>query len=265
MTAEDYAIAAFQSSGLLEVLTWAAPAAFAATDQLYDEDSGHDQGVVGYLNFKHMKDLMDRATSNGRFVLGDDVDGVGSDVMERGITPEVFRSMPSLASDAVASSDYQQSPGWAIEGYRVLLQSYPFGKVDDIKWVQRSDAKRRVASQHFIGENTLFDDEEFGLESIPGIPDDDDFAGVTLVAAHAFNPTIKQFELYIGQSKNPEYPQDSCWHWKRLLLSGGTPIGGTGMAVPPALPGDSASTNVEDVPVRIKKPRTDEGSGAANG
>ena len=183
MTAEDYAIAAFQSSGLLEVLTWAAPAAFAATDQLYDEDSGHDQGVVGYLNFKHMKDLMDRATSNGRFVLGDDVDGVGSDVMERGITPEVFRSMPSLASDAVASSDYQQSPGWAIEGYRVLLQSYPFGKVDDIKWVQRSDAKRRVASQHFIGENALFDDEEFGLESIPGIPDDDDFAGVSRVAA----------------------------------------------------------------------------------
>lgn len=250
---------------MLDVLTWAAPAAFAATDQIYDEDQGHDQGVVGYLNFKHLKDLMDRATSNGRFVLGDDVDGVGSDVMERGIAPEVFRSMPSLAGDAIARSDYKQSPGWAIEGYRVLLQSFPFGEVDGIKWVQRSDAKRRVASQHFIGENTLFDDEEFGLESIPGIPDDDDFAGVTLVAAHAFNPITKQFELYVGQSKNSEYPQDSCWHWKRLLLSGGTPIGGTGMAVPPALPGDAASTNVEDVQVRIKKPRMDEGSGAANG
>lgn len=265
MTAEDEAIASLRESGVLDVLTWAAPAAFAATDQIYDEDAGHDQGVIGYLNFKHLKDLMDRATSNGRFVLGEDVDGTGSDVLERGILPEVFRSMPSLPTEAIARSDYQQSPGWAAEGYRVLLQSFTFGRIDDIKWVQRSDAKRRVASQHFIGENTLFDDADFGLESIPGIPDDDDFVGLTLVAAHAFNPTTKQFELYIGQSKNPAYPEDSCWHWRQLLLSGGTPMGGTGMAVPPALPGDAASTDVDDVVVRIKKPLTGEGSGAANG
>ncbi|MDN5715667.1 MAG: hypothetical protein L0G89_00375 [Janibacter sp.] len=265
MTAEDDAIASLRESGVLDVLTWAAPAAFTATDQIYDEDAGHDQGVIGYLNFKHLKDLMDRATSNGRFVLGDDVDGTGSDVLERGIVPEVFRSMPSLAPEAIARSDYQQSPGWAAEGYRVLLQSFTFGRIDDIKWVQRSDAKRRVASQHFIGEDTLFDDADFGLESIPGIPDDDDFVGVTLVATHAFNPATKQFELYIGQSKNPAYPEDSCWHWRQLLLSGGTPMGGTGIAVPPALPGDAASTDVDDVVVRIKKPLTGEGAGAANG
>jgi hypothetical protein len=252
-------------SGLLGVLTWAAPAAFAATDQLYDEDQGHDQGVVGYLNFKHLKDLIDRATSNGRFKLGADVDGTGSDVLERGITPEVFRSMPTLAVDAIARSDYKQSPGWAIEGFRVLLQSYPFGKIDDINWVQRSDAKRRVASQLFVRDNALFDDEEFGLESVPGIPDDDEFVGMTLVAAHAFNPTTKQFELYIGQSKNPEYPGDSCWHWKKLLLSGGAPLGGTGLPLPPAMPGDGATTDVEDVPVRIKKSRAVEGTDSANG
>lgn len=265
MNAEDDAIASLRESGVLDVLTWAAPAAFAATDQIYDEDAGHDQGVIGYLNFKHLKDLMDRATSNGRFVLGEDVDTTGSDVLERGILPEVFRSMPSLPPETIARSDYQQSPGWAAEGYRVLLQSFTFGRIDDIKWVQRSDAKRRVASQHFIGENTLFEDADFGLESIPGIPDDDDFVGVTLVAAHAFNPTTKQFELYIGQSKNPAYPEDNCWYWRQLLLSGGTPMGGTGMAVPPALPGDAASTDVDDVVVRIKKPLTGEGSGAANG
>lgn len=265
MTAEDDAIASLRDSGLLDGLTWAAPAAFAATDQIYDEDAGHDQGVVGYLNFKHFRDLMDRATANGRFVLGDGVDGMGSDVMERGITPDAFRSMPSLESGAIVRRDYQQSPGWAIKGYRVLLQSYTFGQIDEIKWVRRSDAKRRVASQKFASEGALFVDAEFGLESILGIPDDHDFDGVTLIAAHAFNPMTKQYELYIGQSKNAEYPRGSCWHWKHLLLSGGTRISTTGTAVPSALTGDGASTNVEDVPVRIKTRRGEERAGSTNG
>lgn len=263
--AEDDALQALGDSGLLDVLKWAAPASFAATDQIFDEDAGHDQGVVGYLNYKHLQDHLDRATANGRFTLGPEVDGAGTDVLERGIHPQVFRSMPELASDAVKRSNYRQSPGWAIDGFRVLLQSYRFGKIDDIRWVERSEAKRRVASQLFVGDDALFDDEEFGLESIQGIPDDDDFAGVTLIAAHAFNPTTKQFELYIGQSKNPESPQDSCWHWRVKLLSGGTPIGGVSTATGPVLPGDGASTDVEDVPVRIKSSRSGEGAGTANG
>lgn len=265
MTAEDDALSALHASGFLDVLRWGAPVAFASTDQHYDEDQGHDQGVVGYLNFKHLRDLLDRATANGRFKLGEGLESLGEDVLKRGITPDAFDSMPNLPADAVARRDYKQSPGWVIEGYRALLQSYPFGKVDDIKWGQRSDAKKRVAEQLFVGDDTLFDDEEFGLESIPGIPDDDDFAGVTLIAAHAFNPTTKQFELYIGQSKNPDFPGDSCWHWKTLLLSGGTPIGGTGVPVAPEMPSNGASTDVEDVPVRIKRTSAGEGSGAANG
>lgn len=265
MTAADDVLAALQTSGFLDVLKWGAPVAFAATDQLYDEDQGHDQGVVGYLNFKHLRDLIDRATANGRFKLADGLGGIGVDVLKRGITPEAFESMPTLPAEAVARRSYKQSPGWAIEGHRVLLQSYPFGKIDEIKWVQRSDAKKRVADQLFVGDNTLFDDEEFGVESIPGIPEDDDFVGVTLIAAHAFNPTSKQFELYIGQSKNPEYPGDSCWHWKERLLSGGTPIGGTGLPLTPQMPSSGASTDVEDVPVRIRRTGAGEGAGAANG
>jgi hypothetical protein len=265
MTAEDDAIGSLRASGLLDVLTWAAPVAFAATDQLYDEDQGHGQGFVGYANFTHYQDLVDRATGNGRFKLGDGVDSSGDDMLKRGIAPEAFVSMPSLPAGAVVRRDYKRSPGWAIEGYRVLLQSYPFGKVDDIKWVQRSDAKKRVADQLFLGDDTLFSDEELGLESILGIPDDDGFAGVTLIAAHAFNPTTKQFELYIGQSKNPESPNSSCWHWKTLLLSGGTPAGGTGLPVTPSMTSGGASTDVEDVSVRIKRTGAGERSGVANG
>ncbi|WP_298252989.1 hypothetical protein [uncultured Arthrobacter sp.] len=265
MTAEDDALSALQSSELLNVLKWGAPVGFAATDQLYDEDQGHDQGVVGYLNFKHLKDLIDRATSNGRFKLGEGLEGLGGDVLERGITPEAFEAMPNLPTDAVIRRDYKQSPGWAIEGFRVLLQSYPFGKVDNVKWGQRSTAKKRVADQFFDDGNALFSPEDFGLETIPGIPDDDDFEGVTLIAAHAFNPITKQFELYIGQSKNPEHADDSCWHWKKLLLSGGTLTGGMGLPVTPRMPSGGASTDVEDLPVRIKRTSAGEGTGAANG
>ena len=257
MTTQDDAIDNLRASGFTDVLEWAAPAAFAATAQIHDEDAGHDQGVVGYLNFKHLKDLIDRATSNGRFELGDDVGGLGSDFLERGVSPDVFSSMPILASEVVRRSNYRQSPGWAIEGIRVLLQSFTFGKIDDIDWRQRSDAKRRVAAQHFIDIDTLFDDEEFGLESISGIPDDDDFVGLTLVAAHAFNPTTKQFELFIGQSKNPSYPGDSCWHWRALLLAGGTRLDVPSIPGLPAMPGGSASTDVDDVPVTIKRSRPD--------
>lgn len=265
MTAKDDALTAFRASGLLDVLKWGAPVAFIATDQLYDEDQGHDQGVVGYLNFKHFTDLIDRATSNGRFKLGEGLESLGGDVMERGITPEAFGAMPSLLADAVARRDYKQSPGWAVDGYRVLLQSYPLGKIDEIKWGQRSAAKKRVADQFFDDGNALFSPEDFGLETISGIPDDDDFEGVTLIAAHAFNPTTKQYELYIGQSKNPVSANNECWYWKELLLSGGTPTGGAGLLVTPQMPTGGASTDVEDVPVRIKRTRVGEGSGAANG
>ncbi|MFM9378073.1 hypothetical protein [Gordonia sp. VNK21] len=264
MTAETDAINSLRASGLIDVLTWAAPVAFMATDELYDEDQGHGQGFVGYVNFTHYKDLVDRATSNGRFKLGDGLDGLGEDVLKRGITPGAFGSMPRLPAGAVVRRDFEQSPGWAIEGYRVLLQSYPFGKIDKIKWGQRSDAKKHVADQLFLEDGSLFTKEELGLEVIPGIPNDD-FDGVTLIAAHAFNPTTKQFELYLGQSKNPAYADDSCWHWKILLLAGGTPAGGPGLPAAPTMPSRGASPDVEDVPVRIKPAGAGEGSGVTGG
>ncbi|WP_041452308.1 hypothetical protein [Hoyosella subflava] len=265
MIAKVDAIRSLTASGFLDVLKWAAPVAFAATDQLYDEDQGHGQGFVGFVNFTHFKDLVDRATANGRFKLGDGLAGLGEDVLKRGITPEAFGSMPRLPAGAVVRRDYRQSPGWAIEGYRVLLQSYPFGKIDDIKWAQRSDVKKRVADQFFVGDAELFSHEELGLESVPGVPDDDGFAGVTLIAAHAFNPATKQFQIYIGQSKNPEYADNSCWRWRTLLLSGGTPAGGTDLPASLSMPRGGASADVEDVPVRIKRTGAGEGSGTADG
>lgn len=256
MTAQEDAINSLSRSGLRDLLTWAAPVAFAHTNDLYDEDAGHDQGVVGFLNFKHLCDLLDRATANGRFTLGGDVDGTGADVLGRGITPAALQAMPSLGPGAVSRSDYKRSPGWSADGYRVLLQSFTFGKIDAIKWARRSNAKQEIASQTVPEKGaTLFDVEDYGLEYVASVPDGTDFEGLTLIAAHAYNPVTGQYEVYIGQSKNPDYRGDSCWHWRARLLSGGTPTGGLLVDVSPVLPGDAASSEVEDIDIQIRKPR----------
>lgn len=264
MTSDEKAIRALEESGLLAVLKWAAPSAFSATDQIYDEDQGHDRGVVGYLNYKHLTNRMDRATSNEQYMLGKDVDGVSVDVVERGIAHDELLSMPEIPAGVVKRNNYKNSPGWAITGYRVLLQSFTLGGIDEIKWEQRSNAKRQVASQRYSYQDALFEAEDFGLEMIGGIPDDDAFDGVTLIAAHAFDPASKQFELFIGQSKNPEFRNDACWHWKLSLLSRGTMMIDAGRPIPTPIPSNGASTEVEDVPVRIKKTTKDEGTGSIN-
>ncbi|PPI56256.1 hypothetical protein [Rathayibacter toxicus] len=264
MTAEDDALESLTQSRLLEVLEWAAPVAFDRTRQDYDEDAGHDQMIIGVHNFVYLRDLLDRATANERFALPDGAASLGEDILGRGITPESRRSMPLLAPDRISRSDYQRSPGWAADGYRVLLQSFRYGEVDRIKWGQRSEAKRRVASQSFA-QNVLFSDEDLGLETIAGIPDDDDFDGVTLVAAHSYDPITGRFELHIGQSKNPEFRGDSCWHWRRQLLDSETLPELTAQGLPLAFPGDAPSMQVEEINVRLKKARTGDDAATSNG
>ncbi|MGP7813781.1 hypothetical protein [Glutamicibacter soli] len=262
MKSQNEALESLSRSRLNDLLVWGATVAFAHTNELFEDDAGHDQGVVGYLNFKHLCDLLDRATANGRFTLGDDVEGAGTDVLERGVTPEAFRTMPVFAPNSVSRSNYKGSPGWASDGIRVLLQSFAFGKVDDIKWAQRSNAKREVASQKVLVDATLFNAEDYGMEAVVETPND--FDGVTLVAAHAYDPLTGQYELYIGQSKNPQYRGDSCWHWHVKLLSGGTANSEALVDSTSSLPGAAATSEVDDIDVRIKMPFKSENTGTAN-
>ena len=122
-----------------------------------------------------------------------------------------------------------------------------------------------MASQAFITQGVLFSGEDFGLGAIVGIPDGDGFEGVTLIAAHSFDPITGKFELYIGQSKNPEFRGDSCWHWRHQLLDGGTPSELTERGLPPVLPGDAPSMQVEEIAVRLKKAQTGDGTATSNG
>ena len=265
MTSEDDALESLGRSGLLEVLKWAVLVAFARTGQDYDEDAGHDQMLIGVHNYVYIRNLLDRATANGRYALPDGASNLGEDVLGKGITPEALRTMPLILPGRISRSDYQHSPGWAADGYRVLLQSFKYGEVDRINWGQRSNAKRRVASQAFITQGVLFSGEDFGLGDIVGIPDGDDFEGVTLIAAHSFDSITGKFELYIGPSKNPEFRGDSCWHWRRQLLDGGAPSELTERGLPSVLPGDAPSTQVEEIVVRLKKAQTGEGTATSNG
>jgi hypothetical protein len=261
---EDDAIASLQSSGLLAVLIWAAPVAFARTGNDYDEDAGHDQLIIGVHNFVYIRDLLDRATGNGRFALAADAANLGYDFIERGISTEALASMPTLNSFPIVRSDYQNSPGWAADGYRVLLQSYKFGGVDRINWGQKSDAKKRVADQRFLAGPTLFNDEDYGLESLAGVPGDDEFDGVTLVAAHSYDPITGRFELHIGQSKNREFRSDTCWHWRRLLLGGGTSGGSQSSLAPQLAASNGGADGSADVPVRLRSARSGERSAAGH-
>lgn len=252
MTAEADALASLRATRLLDVLRWSAATAFALTEALYDEDCGHDQGVVGYLNFKHYKDSMDRATSSGRFAVVDGVAGTGADVLARGLSADALQSMPLVAPQAIERVDYKQSPGWAAGPYRVLLQSYAFGHVDEIVWTERSRAKARVASQYCRLQDALFDPSDMGIEILPGIPDDDNFDGITLVAAHAFNVATRKYEAYVGQSRNPDSADASCWYWRTLILEGGGSAGDRGYESTPIMPESGASPHAEDVPVRFR-------------
>lgn len=255
VTHRDDALSNLAESGIAAALEWAAPVAFEMTAEDYDEERGHDQVIVGLHNFVYLRDLLDRVTSNGRFSLAVDATSAGEDMIRRGISPAALAAMPHIRVGAIARSDYQQSPGWSAAGYRVLLQSYKFGGIDHIKWAQRSDAKRLVAAQQFIGAPTLFDDSDYGIESLPGVPKDQGYSGITLVAAHAYDTVTGDYEMFVGQSKNPEFRGDSCWHWKHRLLRGGS-NGAASFGAVPALPGLAASPSAEEVRVQLRKPRS---------
>ena len=63
----------------------------------------------------------------------------------------------------------------------------------------------------------------------------------------------------------PQFRGDSCWYWCQKLLDGGVLTKLAGRGFPPAYPGSAASTEVEEINVRLKKEGTDEGMAASNG
>ncbi len=251
-----------EDTGLIKVILWAVPVAFALTRDMYNDQIGHDRAVVGSLNYKHIQDLLDRSTSNGKYRQPEG-ENTGADILEQGIPPAAFMSMPSI--EGIRRSNYRRSPGWASGNYRILLQSYTYGNVENIKWSQRSKAKGLVASQHYADENTLFDPADLDIEVQQELPEDNNFNGVTLVLAYSLDPVTGQYEAYIGQSKNPESSKDSCWHWREKLLSSSILVKAPDISTPQTHLGSAASPNVDDTLVRLKLPTLGKEIREANG
>lgn len=261
---KDEALESLHASGLRNVIEWAVRVAVARAAQDYDDAAGHDQMVIGVLIFKYICDLIDRATGNGRYSLPGDSGNRGQDILRSGITEEAWRAMPKVPPGRIRRIDFRSSPGWAIDGIRVLLQSFKYGEVDRIQWSNRSETKQLVAAQSFKTQDTLFNDDDFGLEISAGIPGDDSFDGTTLIVAHSYDVSTARNELYIGQSKNPAFRGDSCWHWRQRLLDGTTIPEFMERNRTLRLPGDAASIQAEEIPVRLKRVATGRGTVASN-
>ena len=266
MTEENDLFAALQTSGVIDLLDWASTTAFARVAQDYDEEAGHDQAVVGFLAYKYLLDLLDRATSSGKYALPVGASaGHGRDIIRLGISAEAFDSMPRLDPDLIKRSNFNGSPGWAFGDVRWLLQSYHFGEIDKLIWGQKSDSKLQVANQPYVTADTaLFDFADLGMDT-PETVALDEFVGSTLILAHAFNRETGAFEVYIGRSRAPEHWGDGPWHWRRLIITGGTgrPVEGR-HAEGSVLPGTPPSADVQDADVKLR-PLEDEGTNSAEG
>ena len=239
-----------QQNNYLDALEWAVSVAFSTTSTVYDANAGHDRWVIGTLNHNHLCDLLDRVTSNGKYSLGGDVEGIGIDVLQRSIAIEDFQRMPKLPPGMIIRKDDRNSPCWWGNGCKVYLQSYRLGNVDHIYW-KRSKKKYEISLASNAG--TLF--EPLGEEDLGSIAqyNQDSQKDISLVLAHSFDPYTNQFEAYIGQSKAPAFSGDSSWVWRESLLSGPN---GVDSIVPTSgifLPGNSASIDADDVPVSMKR------------
>jgi hypothetical protein len=266
MTEENDIFAALKAASVIDLLDWASTTAFARVAQDYDEDAGHDQSVAGFLAYKYLLDLLDRATSSGKYALPEGASADhGRDILRQGISTEAFEAMPRLDPDFINRSNFNGSPGWAFGDVRWLLQSCRFGDIDKLIWGQKSDSKLQVANQPFIDADTvLFDFADLDMDE-PETVAIDEFVGSTLILAHAFNRENGSFEVYIGRSRAPEHWGDGPWHWRRLIVSGGTGGAGGGMTPEgPKLPGTPPSTEVEDAVVKLR-PAEGEGTNRAEG
>jgi hypothetical protein len=254
---------AFRNAGLTMLFDWVGSTAYARVAQEYDEAAGHDQSVIGFLGYKYCLNLFDRATSSGGYALPDgEPTAQGRDILRSGMTDEAFRSMPTLDPNLVNRRNFRGSPAWAWNDTRWVLQSFPFGGIDEIVWGRKSDSKQAIAQQAFDnGSAALFEYADFDIDEPPTALDN--FVGSTLVLAHTFDHESGDFEMYLGRSRLADAPGRGPWHWRSLVATNGTDPNGIRLPHGPELPGSAPTSSVADAEVRLR--RGDEGRSEAAG
>lgn len=263
MSEQISTLEAFRSAGLTRLFHWVGSTAYSRVAQEYDEAAGHDQSVIGFLGYKYCLNLIDRATSSGDYALPEgEMATQGRDILRGGITDEAYRAMPIFDPDFVKRRNYHGSPAWAREDVRWVLQSFPFGGIDEIVWRRKSPSKQAIARQAFDNQSAaLFEYADFDLDE--PTTSLDDFVGTTLVLAHAFDHESGIFEMYIGRSRAADAPGSGPWHWRSLVATNGTDPDAVRLPHGPELPGSAPSSNVADAEVKLR--RDDDGRSEATG
>ena len=250
---EDEQLKRLEMSGALDLLRWAGPVVFARVRQDYDEAAGHDRAIAGSLAYKYFLDLFDLATSSGRFrIAKDSTEDAGMDILRAGIPEQAFNAMPRFDHGSARRADCNGSPAWAFGNVRWVLQSYPFGEIDEVQWLEKSPTKQTLAksapsatAEELYGWTDLDFDETSPTRV-------DAFEGETLVMAHAYDAETGSFEVHIGRSRLSK-AIGMPWLWRTLVISGGTYAGTT--SIPSSsrvLPGTPPTRQVEDAAVRLR-------------
>lgn len=255
MSEREDVIASFEESGVLSGIRWAFVSATGRVFGDYSEPAGLDATWVGITRFTLFRDRLDRAFACGRYAVRDGADaGLSLDVLQAELTERDIATLPRLAPDLVRRADLNGSPGWAWQGWRWLLASSAYGKVDELPWPQKSPTKQRVARQRNPDPNqaSLFDD--FADDEVPGLAAlvaaaTHQLDRETLVVAHSQDVDHDGRELVIGRARLNVGGGDA-WHWRHDLLDVPPSQGGRGSITKP---GPTGAETVPDAPVRLRR------------
>jgi hypothetical protein len=256
--------ACFDNAGILAAIRWAYVSATGRVFDDYSEATGHDATWVGITRFTLFRDRLDRVFACGRYAVPSGSDsGISPDLLHAELTDRDVSTMPRIASDLVVRADLNGSPGWGWQGWRWLLASSAFGKIDQLPWPQRSPTKQRVARQPDPDQGSLFDelaDEEIGgLEQLLAAAHQLDRD--TLVVAHSQDVDHDARELVIGRARLNVGGGDA-WHWRHDLLQAPPADGGRHLGDSPAPIGPDS---VPDAPVRLRRRAAEEPGDRASG
>jgi hypothetical protein len=218
MDEREQVVSLLDRAGVLAAIRWAHRSAYGDVWREYNPQGGHDQGWVGITAHKFMIDRQNRAFQLAEFAVRPGEGHVGRDVLADGILDSDFQSMPVIEPGAVVRADLNQSPGWMHGDWRWLMASFPYGRIDRIRWTQRSMTKKVVARQPSSGD----DDGLFSLADIPGFPPLDSLEEAerllrhTFVLAHAMDLETGETQVFLGRSRwNSD--KGNPWVWKHDL------------------------------------------------
>ena len=264
MGEQDKVMADLEQAGVVAGIRWGF---LSATDRVledYSEAAGHDAAWLGITRFNQFRDRLDRVFACGRYTVpvGGDA-AVSLDLLHAELTERDIESRPRLAPDLVVRADLNGSPGWAWQGYRWLLASCAYGKIDQLPWPRKSPTKQRVAQAHNPDQASLFDG--FALEEVPGLvealaaPHQLDLE--TFVIAHTQDVDHEACELVLGRARL-NIGGGEAWHWRRTLLGTPRADGGRLFAEGPTPAGPDT---VPDALVRLRRPAAAETGRQASG